>query len=85
MVARQLGEQLLELEADMRQMYAKHKKAESEQNEVDLTNLSELPDQKDKDKKAEVIIDLEDELDVKEEEEEVKEEIETNPKQVDAR
>ena len=75
MVPRQLGEQLLELEADIRQMYEKHKK---EQKEVDLTNLrGEVPAQKDEDKRAEVVIDLVDDLDVKEEEE-VKVEVEMN-------
>ena len=105
MVPRQLGEQLLELEADIkqmyekhkeaeserkemadadadvdiRQMYAKHKKeAESEQKEKDLTNLrGEVADQKDDDKKAEVVLDLVDDLDVKEEQE-VKVEVEMN-------
>ena len=101
MVPRQLGEQLLELEADIRQMYEKHKEAESErkemadvdirqmyekhkkeaeseQKEVDLTNLrGEVPAQKDEDKRAEVVIDLVDDLDVKEEEE-VKVEVEMN-------
>ena len=71
---RQLGVQLLELEADMSQKFAKHKQEKSERKEMNLTKLRrEVPDQKDKEKQVEVV-DLLDEMDLKEEkvEDEVK-------------
>ena len=66
LVPRQLGEQLLELEADIRQMYTKQKDKESEQKE--LANKEQISqDRKDLNKKVEVV-DLLDDVDLKEEE-----------------
>ena len=84
LVHRQLGEQLLDLESDIRQMFAKHKQAEAKRKEMDLTNeRGEVPDQKEKEKHVEVV-DILDDLDLKEErvEEELKVEMETNLNQV---
>ena len=79
LVPRQLGEQLLELEADIRQMYTKQKDKESEQKE--LANKERISqDRKDLNKKVEVV-DLLDGVDLKEEE--VKVEVEEQFDQVE--